>query len=144
MAIEQTLAIIKPDAVKDKQIGKIIEIYENNGLEMIGCLRGHFTERGAREFYKEHKGKEFYKKLIEFTISGDVLLIALVGEDAIQKNRQLMGPADPKKGTEGQIRFMFGKGTPNNAVHGSDSKESFVIESNIVGNSLYFIPSNEP
>jgi nucleoside-diphosphate kinase len=121
---EQTLSIIKPDAVGQNQIGNIIEYFERDGLSVIAAKMIHLTEAQAKEFYAVHKDRPFYMELVNFMISGPVMAMVLEGEDAIAKNRKIMGPTDPSKAPEGTIRADFATSIERNAVHGSDSKET--------------------
>jgi len=124
MAIEQTLAIIKPDAVADNHIGDILSRYEKAGLEIVAAKMLHFSTEEAKVFYKIHAHRPFFEELVTFMISGPVLVLVLEGEDAITKNRELMGATDPKDAAPGTIRADFAKTIDKNAVHGSDSIET--------------------
>ena len=121
MAIEQTLSIIKPDAVKKNVIGKIITRFEENGLHLVAGKLIHLTDELASGFYAEHDGKPFFNDLKNFMTSGPVFIQVLEGENAIQKNRELMGATNPQEAAEGTIRADFAKSIDANAVHGSDS-----------------------
>ena len=121
MAIEQTLSIIKPDAVKKNVIGKIITRFEENGLHLIAGKLIHLTDELASGFYAEHDGKPFFNDLKNFMTSGPVFIQVLEGDNAIQKNRELMGATNPQEAAEGTIRADFAKSIDANAVHGSDS-----------------------
>ena len=124
MAIEQTLSIIKPDAVKKNVIGKIITRFEENGLHLVAGKLIHLTDELASGFYAEHDGKPFFNDLKNFMTSGPVFIQVLEGDNAIQKNRELMGATNPEEAAEGTIRADFAKSIDANAVHGSDSIES--------------------
>lgn len=121
---EKSLVLIKPDAVKKNLIGKIITCYEENGLKVIGLKMEHISEKLANKHYAEHKGKEFYKPLIEFITSGPLCAMILEGDGAIEKIRSINGATDPAKAAEGTIRRMFADSNRENVVHASDSKES--------------------
>lgn len=121
MAIEQTLSIIKPDAVKKNIIGKIITRFEENGLHLVAGKLIHLTDELASGFYAEHDGKPFFNDLKNFMTSGPVFIQVLEGDNAIQKNRELMGATNPQEAAEGTIRADFAKSIDANAVHGSDS-----------------------
>ena len=124
MAIEQTLSIIKPDAVGKNVIGKIISRFEENGLYLVAGKLLHLTDELASGFYAEHDGKPFFNDLKNFMTSGPVFVQVLEGDNAIQKNRELMGATNPEEASEGTIRADFAKSIDANAVHGSDSIES--------------------
>ena len=124
MAIQQTLSIIKPDAVAKNVIGEIISRFETNNLKIVAAKLISLSDSEAGGFYAEHEGKPFYKDLIEFMTSGPVFIQVLEGEDAINKNRELMGNTDPKKANPGTIRADYAHTIDANAVHGSDSEES--------------------
>ncbi len=124
MAIQRTLSIIKPDAVAKNVIGEIISRFEKNNLKIIAAKLITLSASDAGGFYSEHKGKPFYDDLIEFMTSGPVFIQVLEGEDAISKNRELMGNTDPSKADPGTIRADFAQTIDANAVHGSDSEIS--------------------
>ena len=124
MAIQRTLSIIKPDAVAKNVIGKIISRFETNDLKIIAAKLITLSDSEAGGFYAEHEGKPFYKDLIEFMTSGPVFIQVLEGDDAISKNRELMGNTDPSKADPGTIRADFAQTIDANAVHGSDSEKS--------------------
>ena len=124
MAIEQTLSIIKPDAVGKNVIGKIISRFEDNGLCIVAGKLIHLTDEMASGFYAEHDGKPFFNDLKVFMTSGPVFVQVLQGENAIQKNRDLMGATNPQEAVNGTIRAEFAQSIDANAVHGSDSAES--------------------
>lgn len=121
---EQTLSIIKPDAVKEKHIGEIIHRFESNGLKVGAMKMTRLSSDKAGAFYKEHEGKPFYADLTKFMTSGPVVVMVLTGPDAIAKNRELMGATDFKKAAPGTIRKDFAHSMTENAVHGSDSPAS--------------------
>jgi nucleoside-diphosphate kinase len=123
-AQEQTLSIIKPDAVADHHIGDIIARFEKSGLHIGAIKMVQLTKQQAQDFYAVHKERPFYPELVEFMISGPVVLMVLEGKDAIAKNRAIMGATDPKKAAPGTLRADFAKSVQSNAVHGSDSPET--------------------
>lgn len=124
MAIEQTLSIIKPDAVAKNIIGQIYSRFEGAGLKIIAAKMMHLTRQEAEEFYAVHKSRPFFKDLVKFMIQGPVMIQVLEGDNAIAKNRQLMGDTDPKKAAPGTIRADFAVSIDANAVHGSDSRST--------------------
>ncbi len=124
MAIERTLSIIKPDAVAKNVIGKIVSRFEAAGLKIVAAKLVHLSRSEAEQFYAVHKERPFFKDLVEFMISGPVFVQVLEGEDAIAKNRDLMGATDPKKAAAGTIRADFADSIDANAVHGSDAPET--------------------
>ncbi|MBU0455231.1 MAG: nucleoside-diphosphate kinase [Gammaproteobacteria bacterium] len=124
MTIERTLSIIKPDAVSKNLIGKIIARFEKENLKVVAARMVHLTKEQAEAFYEVHKERPFYAALVEFMTSGPVLVQVLEGEDAILKNREIMGATDPKKAEAGTIRADFAESIDNNAVHGSDAPET--------------------
>ena len=138
---EQTLAIIKPDAVGSNDIGGIIEYWERDGLQIVGALMIHLTKEDAGQFYAVHKDRPFYGELVDFMISGPVMALVLEGENAVQANRDLMGATDPKKAEDGTIRADFATSIERNAVHGSDSKDNAKVEiAFFVGKGLRICP----
>jgi nucleoside-diphosphate kinase len=128
MAVERTLSIIKPDAVAKNVIGEIYARFEKAGLKVVAARMTHLSRNDAEGFYAVHKGRPFFKDLVEFMISGPVMIQVLEGEGAIQKNRDLMGATDPKKAAGGTIRADFAKSIDANAVHGSDAPETAATE----------------
>ena len=126
--MEQTLSIIKPDAVEKNQIGNILSLLEKGGLKIVAAKMLHLTKKQANEFYAIHKGKSFFDELIEFMTSGPVLIQVLSGEKAIEKNREIMGDTNPEKAKEGTIRKIFGTNIGKNAVHGSDAIDTAKVE----------------
>ena len=124
MAIEKTLSIIKPDAVGKNLIGKMITRFEENGLYLVAGKLVHLTDDMASGFYAEHDGKPFFNDLKKFMTSGPVFIQILEGENAVQKNRDLMGSTNPQEANPGTIRADFANSIDANAVHGSDSLES--------------------
>ena len=126
--MEQTLSIIKPDAVKKNVIGKIISRFEENGLRIAAVKKVQLSRSEAQEFYAVHKERPFYNDLVDFMISGPVVIMVLEGNNAVAKNRELMGATNPKEAAPGTIRADFADSIDANAVHGSDSKENANIE----------------
>jgi nucleoside-diphosphate kinase len=137
MPLERTLSIIKPDAVKKNVIGQILARFEKAGLRVIAARMMHLSRAEAEGFYAVHRSRPFFKDLVEFMISGPVLVQVLEGENAIAKNRELMGATDPKKADKGTIRADFAASIDANAVHGSDSAENARTE------VAYFFPACE-
>jgi nucleoside-diphosphate kinase len=128
MAIERTLSIIKPDAVAKNVIGKIVSRFEAAGLKIIAAKLIHLSRAEAEQFYAVHKERPFFKDLVDFMISGPVFVQVLEGDNAIAKNRDLMGATDPKKAAAGTIRADFADSIDANAVHGSDAPETAAVE----------------
>lgn len=124
MAIEQTLSILKPDAVSANNIGAIISRFEKGGLKVIAAKMLHMGTEQAKAFYAVHAHRPFFQELVSFMIEGPVMVMVLQGEDAIAKNRALMGATNPKEAEAGTIRADFAKSIDKNAVHGSDSAEN--------------------
>ncbi|CCE22198.1 MULTISPECIES: nucleoside-diphosphate kinase [Methylotuvimicrobium] len=124
MAIERTFSIIKPDAVAKNVIGEIYSRFEKNGLQIIAAKMLHMTREQAEGFYAVHKERPFFKDLVDFMITGPVMMQVLEGEDAIAKNRDLMGATNPKEAAPGTIRADFADSIDANAVHGSDAPET--------------------
>lgn len=130
MTKEQTLSIIKPDAVGSNKIGDIIARFEKNGLQIVAARMIHLSKPQAEAFYGVHRERPFFKDLVSFMITGPVLVMVLEGDNAIAKNRDIMGATDPKKAAPGTIRADFAQSIDANAVHGSDSGENAKIEIN--------------
>ena len=126
--MEKTLSIIKPDAVKKGVIGKILDRFESNGLRIAAMKKVQLSKEQAENFYAVHKERPFFKDLVEFMISGTVVVSILEGEGAVLKNRDLMGATNPKEAKAGTIRADFAESIDANAVHGSDSLENAKIE----------------
>jgi nucleoside-diphosphate kinase len=124
MAVERTLSIIKPDAVQKNVIGQILARFEAAGLRIVAARMTHLSRKEAEGFYAVHKDRPFFKDLVEFMISGPVMIQVLEGENAIAKNRELMGATDPKKAAKGTIRADFADSIDANAVHGSDGPDT--------------------
>jgi nucleoside-diphosphate kinase len=128
MAVERTLSIIKPDATERNLTGNIIAMLENAGLRIIAQKRVRWSEDQAKKFYEVHKERPFYGELVAFMISGPIVLQVLEGDDAVAKNREVMGATDPAKAAPGTIRKEFAENIERNSVHGSDSAENAAIE----------------
>ena len=128
MALERTLSIIKPDGLQSGVIGKIISRFEDKGLKPVAIRLQQLSQREAEGFYAVHKERGFFKDLVAFMVSGPVVLMVLEGDNAMQKNRDIMGATDPKKADKGTIRADFAKSIDANTVHGSDSVENAKIE----------------
>ena len=128
MALERTLSIIKPDAVKKNVIGEILARFEKSGLKIVAAKMKQLSRAEAEGFYAVHKERPFFGALVEFMISGPVMIQALEGEGAILKNRDLMGATNPKDAAPGTIRADFAESIDANAVHGSDSAENAATE----------------
>ena len=124
MAVERTLSIIKPDAVQKNVIGQILARFEKAGLRIIAARMTHLSRKEAEGFYAVHRERPFFKDLVEFMISGPVMIQVLEGDNAIAKNRELMGATDPKKAAQGTIRADFADSIDANAVHGSDGPDT--------------------
>lgn len=137
MAVEQTLSIIKPDAVKKNVIGQILARFEAAGLRIVAARMLHLSRAEAEGFYAVHRGRPFFAPLVEFMTSGPVLVQVLEGENAIARNRELMGATDPRKAAKGTIRADFAASIDANAVHGSDAPETARNE------IAYFFPLSE-
>jgi nucleoside-diphosphate kinase len=133
---EQTLAIIKPDAVKKDAIGDIISRYEKAGLKQVAVRMLRMSKPVAEGFYAVHRQRPFFDSLTTFMASGPVVVLALEGKDAIKRNRELMGATDPAKAAPGTIRAAYGTNIEFNAVHGSDSAESARVEINYFFSSM--------
>lgn len=125
---EQTLSIIKPDGVSNKHIGEIITRFENAGFHIAGMKLVHLSKERAEQFYAVHKGRPFFDDLTTFMSSGPVVVLALESDNAVAKNREMMGATDPKKAAAGTIRADFAKSMGENTVHGSDSVENAKTE----------------
>ncbi len=126
--IERTLSIIKPDGVKNGLTGKIIRLFEENGFEIKAVKKVHLSKSEAEGFYYVHKERPFFNSLVSFMTEGPVVLIVLSAENAILKNRELMGATNPKDAKEGTIRKMYAESIERNVAHGSDSSESAKFE----------------
>jgi len=137
VAIERTISIIKPDAVGQNVIGQIYSRFEDAGLKVIAAKMKHLSDEDAGGFYAVHKERPFFGELLEFMTSGPIMIQLLEGEDAIAKNRKLMGATNPVDAEKGTIRGDFAETIDENAVHGSDSLENAAIE------TAYFFADNE-
>jgi len=137
MALERTLSIVKPDAVKKNVIGKILARFEDAGLRVVAARMMHLSRAEAEGFYAVHRERAFFRDLVDFMTSGPVLVQVLEGPDAIARNRELMGATDPKKAAKGTIRADFAESIDANAVHGSDAPETARVE------IAYFFPACE-
>jgi nucleoside-diphosphate kinase len=137
MAVERTLSIIKPDAVARNVIGEIYARFEKAGLKIVAARMARLSRGDAEGFYAVHKGRPFFNDLVDFMISGPVMIQVLEGDNAIVKNRDLMGATDPKKAARGTIRADFAQSIDANAVHGSDAPETAATE------ITYFFPASQ-
>jgi nucleoside-diphosphate kinase len=135
MAIERTLSIVKPDAVAKNLIGEIYSRFEKNGLKIIAARMVWLSRADAEGFYAVHRGRPFFDDLVKFMVSGPIMVQVLQGENAIMKNRELMGATDPRKADKGTIRADFAQSIDANAVHGSDAAETAEQE------IAYFFPT---
>lgn len=135
--LEQTLSIIKPDAVAQNQIGNIIEYFEREGLMVAAAKMVHLSVDQAKSFYAVHKERPFYMELVEFMTSGPILAMVLEGENAVSRNREIMGATDPAKAASGTVRHDFATSIERNAIHGSDSLDNAKTEIS------FFFKSNE-
>ncbi|UTF60868.1 nucleoside-diphosphate kinase [Gilvimarinus sp. DA14] len=140
MAVEQTLSIIKPDAVGNNHIGAIIARFEEAGLQVIALKMLQLTREQAEGFYAEHKERPFFASLVEFMMSGPVCVQVLRGENAISRNRELMGATNPEEAAPGTIRADFATAVSANAVHGSDSAASAAREIDYFFNAQELYP----
>ena len=137
MSVERTLSIIKPNSTLDNNIGNIIAVFEKNGLRVSAAKFTKLSKEKAEGFYIEHKERPFFGELVTFMVSGPVLLMVLEGEDAVAKNRELMGATNPANAAPGTIRKLYAKSVGENSVHGSDSLASAQRE------IAYFFDKNE-
>jgi nucleoside-diphosphate kinase len=128
MSLERTISIIKPDAVAKNVIGEIYSMFENAGLRIVAAKMMHLTREQAEGFYAVHKERPFFNDLVEFMISGPVMVQVLEGENAIAKNREVMGATNPKEAAPDTIRGKFASSIDENAVHGSDAPETAKVE----------------
>jgi nucleoside-diphosphate kinase len=128
MAVERTISIIKPDAVAKNVIGKIYSRFEEAGLKVVAAKMMHLSTAQAEGFYAVHRERPFFRDLVDFMTSGPVMIQVLEGEDAVAKNRELMGATNPAEAEQGTIRADFAETIDENAVHGSDSSENAAIE----------------
>ena len=137
MAIEKTFSIIKPNSTLDNNIGNIISVFEKNGLRIAAAKFTKLSKEKAEGFYIEHKERPFFGELVDFMTSGPVMLMCLEGEDAVMKNREIMGATNPAEAAEGTIRKLYAKSIGENSVHGSDSAAAAERE------LAYFFEKNE-
>ena len=137
MALERTLSIVKPDAVAKNVIGEIYSRFEKGGLKVVAAKMKHLSKQEAEGFYAVHRERPFFNALVNFMISGPVMVQVLEGEGAVLKNRELMGATNPKEAAPGTIRADFADSIDANAVHGSDSVENAAIE------IAYFFPATD-
>jgi nucleoside-diphosphate kinase len=135
MALERTLSIIKPDAVAKNAIGQILARFEQTGLKIIGARMLRLSREEAEGFYAVHRARPFFKDLVDFMTSGPIMVQVLEGENAVQRNRDLMGATDPTKAAKGTIRADFAQSIDANAVHGSDAPDTATLE------IAYFFPT---
>ena len=134
--LQRTLSIIKPDACRAGHIGEIVSRFEKEGLRIVAMRMLRLTKSQAEGFYAVHKERPFFKDLVEFMTSGPVVVMILEGENAIERNREIMGVTDPAKAAEGTLRKLFGTNIQNNAVHGSDGPDTARIETAYFFSSL--------
>lgn len=137
MTIERTLSIIKPNAVAKNVIGTIIQRFENTGLTVVGVKMLQLNREQAEGFYAGHKNKPFFNKLVNFMMSGPILVQVLEGKDAVRRNREIMGATNPANALAGTLRFDYADSLTENAIHGSDSAQSAMRE------IAYFFADNE-
>lgn len=137
MAIEKTFSIIKPNSTLDNNIGNIMSVFEKNNLRIAGAKFVNLSKEKAEGFYIEHKERPFFGELVDFMTSGPVMLMCLEGEDAVMKNREIMGATNPADAADGTIRKLYAKSIGENSVHGSDSAEAAQRE------LAYFFEKNE-
>ena len=137
MTIQRTLSIIKPNAVLDGYIGKIISRFEEEGLKIVAMRQVHLSKEKAEGFYIEHKERPFFNSLVSFMTSSPVVLMVLEGEDAVMKNREIMGATNPQEAKEGTLRKLYARSLEANGVHGSDSVQNAERE------IFYFFEKNE-
>lgn len=137
MAVEKTFSIIKPNSTIDNNIGNIIAVFEKNGLRIAAAKFTQLSKEKAEGFYIEHKERPFFGELVDFMTSGPVMLMSLEGENAVMKNREIMGATNPAEATDGTIRKLYAKSIGENSVHGSDSAAAAERE------LAYFFDSNE-
>ena len=130
MATERTFSIIKPDAVERNKIGEITAMLESAGLRIVASKRIKLNQEKAAQFYGVHKDRPFFQSLCEFMCSGPIIVQVLEGENAVQKNRDVMGATNPEEASEGTIRKKYALSLEKNSVHGSDSQENAIIEIN--------------
>lgn len=139
MTRETTFSIIKPNAMKKNVIGAIISKLEKSGLQVVAAQIIHLDRKKAKEFYAEHRERPFFGELVDFMTSSPIMIMALYGEDAINRNRKVMGATDPKEAKQGTIRTQFGDSVGKNAVHGSDSAASAERELRLFFGKINFV-----
>lgn len=122
--MERTFVFIKPDAVKNNFVGQILSVFELNGIRLVNITMAFPEIKTIERHYGEHKGREYYDRLIDFSMLGPIVLMILEAENAVERVRNLVGATDPSKANKGSIRNLYGEGVPNNGVHASDSKEN--------------------
>lgn len=132
MATEKTFCMLKPDTIKNRHIGDVITMIEKSGFEIKNMKMFSFSPQSVEEFYAVHKGKEFYERLIKFMLSGPVVALLLEREDAVSALRELIGATDPAKASLGTVRKLYGTGSPDNAIHASDSVENAALEASLI------------
>ena len=137
MAVERTLSIVKPDAVAKNVIGRIYSRFEEAGLRVVAARMMHLSQKQAEGFYAVHEERPFFKDLVKFMVSGPIMVQVLEGENAVARNRELMGATDPRKASKGSIRADFAESIDANAVHGSDAPETAQTE------IAFFFPASE-
>ena len=125
---EQTLSMIKPNAIEAGNLGNIIALFEKDGLRVAALKMKHLSPREARAFYAEHEGKPFFERLVDFMTSGPMCALVLEGDNAVDRNREIMGATDPAKAAPGTLRALYAESMTKNAVHGSDSTASATRE----------------
>ena len=135
--MERTLSIVKPDAVRNGNMGEVLATFEKNGLKVVAARMVWMSTEDARQFYAVHSERPFYNDLVSFMTSGPVMVSVLEGENAIARNREIMGATNPAEAEEGTLRKRFGASIDNNAVHGSDAPETAAVE------IAHFFPSIE-
>lgn len=143
MSVQRTFALLKPDTYQSGNVGNILNMIESSGFKIIHARLLKFTEKSASQFYEVHKGQPFYEKLIKFTILDKVMALVLEKENAVEDLRKLIGATEPSKAGAESIRGKYGKGLPNNAIHGSDSEANAKKEITYVFGEFASIPSVE-
>ncbi|AAP04873.1 nucleoside-diphosphate kinase [Chlamydia caviae] len=139
--MEQTLSIIKPDSVGKAHIGEIVAIFEKSGFRIAAMKMVHLSVKEAEGFYAVHKSRPFFQELVDFMISGPVVVMVLEGDNAVVRNREIMGATNPQEAAQGTIRAQFGESIGINAVHGSDSLENAAIEINYFFSKIEIVNS---
>ncbi|MEF9519439.1 nucleoside-diphosphate kinase [Chlamydia crocodili] len=139
--MEQTLSIIKPDSVGKAHIGEIVAIFEKSGFRIAAMKMMHLSVKEAEGFYAVHKSRPFFQELVDFMISGPVVVMVLEGDNAVVRNREIMGATNPQEAAQGTIRSQFGESIGINAIHGSDSLENAAIEINYFFSKIEIVNS---